>query len=55
MYEWWKEFAPGFITERLEREAVCSFVPTFAAITGLDAGCGDGSYAIEAACRQRSR
>ncbi|HEV2387914.1 MAG TPA: class I SAM-dependent methyltransferase [Candidatus Acidoferrales bacterium] len=50
-YERWRETTLGPITERLEREAVFSLVPAIAGLAVLDAGCGDGTYAIEASRR----
>lgn len=51
MYKRWRGSALGWITERLEREAVFSLLPAIAGLAVLDAGCGDGTYAIEASRR----
>jgi len=48
-YAHWRESELGSITERLEQEAIFSQVPDLGGWNVLDAGCGDGTYAIEAA------
>ncbi len=50
-YARWRESELGFITERLEQEAIFSQVPDVSGWNVLDAGCGDGTYAIEASRR----
>ncbi len=50
-YAHWRESELGSITERLEQEAIFSQVPDLRGCNVLDAGCGDGTYAIEAARR----
>lgn len=50
-YAHWKESEFGSITERLEQEAVFSQLSDLKGWRVLDAGCGDGTYAIEASPR----
>ena len=50
-YAHWRESELGSITERLEQEAIFSQVPDLKGWRVLDAGCGDGTYAIEASRR----
>lgn len=50
-YAHWRESELGSITERLEQEAIFSQVPDLRGWNVLDAGCGDGTYAIEASRR----
>lgn len=50
-YAHWRESELGSITERLEQEAIFSQVSDLRGWNVLDAGCGDGTYAIEAARR----
>lgn len=47
-YAHWRESELGSITEHLEQEAIFSQVPDLREWNVLDAGCGDGTYAIEA-------
>jgi len=50
-YAHWRESELGSITERLEQETIFSQAPDLRGWNVLDAGCGDGSYAIEASRR----
>jgi ubiquinone/menaquinone biosynthesis C-methylase UbiE len=50
-YAHWRESELGSVTERLEQEAIFSNVTDLSGWKVLDAGCGDGTYAIEASRR----
>jgi SAM-dependent methyltransferase len=54
-YGRWRESPLGAITERLETELVFELVAPIAGKRVLDAGTGDGTYALEAARRGASR
>ena len=48
-YARWRESSLGALTEPIEREAVFALTGCLAGLHVLDAGCGDGTYAIRAA------
>lgn len=50
-YARWRSSHVGQVTERLERDLVFSLAGPLAGCRVLDAGTGDGTYAIEAAAR----
>jgi ubiquinone/menaquinone biosynthesis C-methylase UbiE len=50
-YQTWRNSTLGTITERLEMAAVLDFLGPLKGKRLLDAGCGDGTYALEVATR----
>jgi 2-polyprenyl-3-methyl-5-hydroxy-6-metoxy-1,4-benzoquinol methylase len=50
-YARWRASSLGAITERVEQHLVFDLAGPLAGLAVLDVGCGDGTYAIEAAAR----
>jgi 2-polyprenyl-3-methyl-5-hydroxy-6-metoxy-1,4-benzoquinol methylase len=50
-YPGWRASSLGAITERVEQHLVFDLAGPLAGLAVLDVGCGDGTYAIEAAAR----
>ncbi len=50
-YSRWRQSALGNITEALERDAITAMLPESRGVALLDAGCGDGAYAVREAGR----
>lgn len=48
-YDRWYRTKAGFIVDRIEKEAVFSFLQPEVGLTVLDIGCGTGNYALELA------
>ncbi len=48
-YQRWRRSPLGAITESLEQRVIASLLPTVRGASVLDAGCGDGTYAIRTA------